>query len=237
MTLTFHGRHVLILGGTCELAACLVPLLLAEGLSVRATATAPQHAERLAGLLPAEHVLPLRLGDTASVAAFIEHLPPADYLVDLAHPRGEDLLLAQDPDVAEALFRAMGSHRLRLVQAVGRAMLARRFGRMLHVSSTAAARPAPGQGLYCALKRAAEGLYQALGVELAGRGVTTVSLRLGITDAGRGAAFLEKRPGLPGVGPQDAAAFMLYLLSDQGQSIQSTTITMDAGLLGRKYAT
>ncbi len=235
MSLTFQGKNVLLLGGSCTLGTTLIPMLTAQGLVVRATTTTPSHQSHLEEFLPPERIVVLRLGNASSLAAFLEHLPPADYLVDLAHPRGEDLLLAQDPTVAEGLFLAMGVHRLRLLQALGRAMLARRFGRMLYVSSTAAATPAPGQGLYCALKRAAEGMYQALGIELAGRGVSTVSLRLGITDAGRGAPFLEKRPQLPGVNPQDAAACILYLLSDQGLSFCSTTITMDAGLLARKY--
>ncbi|HCF05126.1 MAG TPA: short-chain dehydrogenase, partial [Desulfomicrobiaceae bacterium] len=114
--------------------------------------------------------------------------------------------------------------------------LAARLGRGLDFSSTADAVPAPGQGLYSALKRAADGIFHSLGAELASCGVSTVSLRLGLTQAGRGAAFLEHHPNLPWVSAEDAVSCMVFLLSDQGLCIRLTSITMDAGLLARKYS-
>ena len=66
--------------------------------------------------------------------------------------------------------------RARLVRAVGRSMLARRFGRCVFVSSSAAECPAEGQGYYAAAKLAGEALYRSLAVELSGRGITACSL-------------------------------------------------------------
>ncbi len=237
MKLTFQGRRALLLGGGCDLGLALIPLLDAEGLEVFATAASAPGRARLAALLPPERIYTVHLGEAASVSALAENPPLVDYLVDLAHLREDDaLLLSLDPAKAHATWMAMGAHRHQLICALGRGMLARRFGRMLYVSSTAAAVPAPGQGLYSALKRAAEGIYHALGVELASRGVSTVSLRLGLTQAGRGAAFLEHHPHLPWVSPEDAASCMVFLLSDQGLCIRLTSITVDAGLLARKYS-
>lgn len=237
MKLSFQGRRVLLLGGSCDLGRTLIPMLAAEGLEVWATAASAHGLARLSALLPPERILCVRLEEAHSVAALTENPLPVDYLVDLAHLRqDETLLLSQDPTTAHTTWMAMGAHRQHLLCALGRSMLARHFGRMLYVSSTAAATPAPGQGLYSALKRAAEGMYQSIGVELAGRGVTTVILRLGLTQAGRGTAFLQRHPQLPWVSPENAAACMVFLLSDRGLCICSTTITMDAGLLARKYS-
>lgn len=182
------------------------------------------------------------LADRAS----LESLRPAldagvDYLVDLAHSDREGLLAATGDEAADAYFETNVAARMQLLKAVTRSMLARRFGRLLHVSSTAAALPAPGQGLYCAAKRAAEGLYQTLGLELADRGVTALNLRLGLVDAGRGARFLDRddrRHSLTRwiVTLDQAVGTTLFLLSDQALALTCTTITMDAGLTARKYA-
>jgi len=235
MKLRFRGQHLMLLGGSCQLGQELIPLAQENGLTVHATHASPTGAQTLRRLLPETSIHHLDLGDPASVAAWAAHPLQLDYLVDLAHSTTEGLLLSLDPDQTQAQWLAMGARRQTVLQAVGRAMLARRFGRMLYVSSTAAACPAPGQGLYCALKRAIEGLYLTLGVEMAARGITTVVLRLGLAHAGRGAAFAQAHPHLPTVSPADAAALMLYLLSDQAQSIQSTLITHDSGLLAHKY--
>ena len=75
----------------------------------------------------------------------------------------------------------------------GLTMLARRFGRCVFVSSSAAECPAEGQGYYAAAKLAGEALYRSLAVELSGRGITACSLRQSCLYAGRCAVFLERR--------------------------------------------
>ncbi|HCF05451.1 MAG TPA: hypothetical protein DEU72_04290, partial [Desulfomicrobiaceae bacterium] len=126
MKLTFQGRRVLLLGGSCDLGLALIPLLDAEGLEVFATAASEQGRARLATLLPPEQIYTVRLGEAESVWALAENPPPVDYLVDLAHLREDDaLLLSLDPAKAQAVWMAMGAHRHRLVGALGRGMLAR----------------------------------------------------------------------------------------------------------------
>lgn len=84
-------------------------------------------------------------------------------------------------------------------------MLARRFGRCVFVSSSAAQRPSPGQGWYAAAKLAGEGLYRSLGVELAGRGLSACSARLSWLDAGRGHEFLSRHGQVARAMPAGAA--------------------------------
>ena len=77
-------------------------------------------------------------------------------------------------------------------------------------------------------------------VELGPRGITSVSLRLGLVDAGRGGRFLDadgRREGLGHrlVSLEQAAATLAFLLSDQALAMTCTTITMDAGLTANKY--
>ena len=239
MKLSFRGRTALILGGGSDMGLALAALLREEGVNVVPTHASEAGREAVARLFPDLASPRLELGDHDFGA-----LQPAldagvDYLVDLAQGDLEGLAAAAGEE-AEGYLEAHVSGRLRLLRAVTRSMLPRRFGRLVFVSSTAAALPAPGQGFYGAAKRAAEGLYQSLGLELGPRGVTSVSLRLGLVDAGRGKRFLDegdRRLNLGGrvVSLEQAASTLLFLLSDQALALTCTTITMDAGLTAQKY--
>jgi 3-oxoacyl-[acyl-carrier protein] reductase len=244
MKLNFRGNTVLVLGGGCSIGLALTALLLEEGLSVFPThasedskAAIYRKFPELAGRSPW-----LDLNDKASQAGLSPLLETGvDYLVDLAHADHEVLLAAAGEADMDAYFQAGVANRLLLLKALTRSMLGRRFGRLVHLSSTAAAMPAPGQGFYCAAKRSAEGLYQSLALELGPRGISSLSLRLGLVDAGRGERFLDKenrRQDLAHkiVTVDQAAGTLLFLLSDQALALTCTTITMDAGLTAQKYA-
>lgn len=239
MKLSFRGRTALILGGGSDMGLALTALLLDEGLAVIPTHVSGAGREAVARRFPELTSPRLDLGerDFAGLAPILNG--GVDYVVDLAQGDLEGLAAAAG-DEAEAYLEAHISGRLRLLRTVTRSMLPRRFGRLVFVSSTAAALPAPGQAFYGAAKRAAEGLYQSLGLELGARGVTSVSLRLGLVDAGRGKRFLDegdRRQNLGGkvVSLEQAASTLLFLLSDQALALTCTTITMDAGLTAQKY--
>ncbi len=237
MRLTFAGTRVLILGGSCAMGLALIDLARETGLTIVPTHSSESGRAALAERFPdlAARSPRLDLADPTSVDALERE---ADYVVDLAHARFEALMAASTD--ADAYFAAQIAGRQRLLRHLGRAMLARRFGRLIHVSSTAACLPAEGQGFYSAAKRAGEALYHALGLELGPRGVTSVSLRLGLLDAGRGADFLDtanRRATIkaPLVTTDQAASTLLFLMSDQALAFTCTTLTMDAGLTARKY--
>ena len=112
--------------------------------------------------------------------------PPA-HLVDLMHSRFESLIAGAAPEAIMEWAAVDIGLRARLVRAVGRSMLARRFGRCVFVSSSAAECPAGrAGGDMQPAKLAGEALYRSLAVELSGRGITACSLRLSWLDAGRG---------------------------------------------------
>jgi 3-oxoacyl-[acyl-carrier protein] reductase len=165
-----------------------------------------------------------------------------DYLVDLAHGDLEGLVAAVDGSVAGDFFQSHIAGRNVVVQQVARAMLSRRQGRMVYVSSTAAARPHPGQGFYAAAKQAAEALYRSLALELAGRGITTVTLRPGYVDAGRGRRYLERNalqalsrvPLGRALTVAEVVHAIMFLLSDDATGFNATTLTMDGGLTAGK---
>lgn len=239
MNLTYRGP-VLITGGSSRLGMTLAVALRAEGARTLSACRSPEGLERCraAGLdcLPfgEPEELPERCRDVCGE-------PPA-HLADLMHSRFESLIAGASPDAIAGWAAGDIGLRARLIRAVGRSMLARRFGRCVFVSSGAAACPAAGQGYYAAAKLAGEALYRSLAVELAGRGVTACSLRLSWLDAGRGRDFLERRreaaerrmPSGRLVGMDEAVRALAFLLSAEAASVNATEVTQDGGLSATK---
>jgi len=244
MKLHFRGNSALILGGSSAIGLAVAALLREEGLEPVLTHASDAGRAAIIERFPDLDAGCVRvdLGDPAGREALLPLLDAGvSYLVDLAQADREVLLASVGQAEAEAYFSAHVSGRSMLLKDVTRAMLARRFGRLVHVSSAAAALPAPGQGLYGAAKRAAEGLYQSVAVELGDRGISAVSLRLGLVDAGRGEKFLDRTgrrrsPSPKTVTLDQAASAICFLLSDEALAMTCTTITMDAGLTAQKYA-
>jgi 3-oxoacyl-[acyl-carrier protein] reductase len=98
--------------------------------------------------------------------------------------------------------------------------------------------PGKGQGLYASSKLAAEGIYRNVGLELAARGITTMSLRPGYVESGRGDKFigknrqtlLKKIPGGCFISEAEVAKTLLFFLSDTGIAFNGVNLTMDGGM-------
>ena len=218
MRLTFHGS-VLILGGSSELGRALALALRAEGAQVCCVCRDDAGCARCAqDGLPA-----LVLGDPETLPARCEALlgRPVGHLADLLHSRFEQLVAMAAPEAIERWADDDIALRARCLRAVSRAMLARRFGRCVFVSSSAAQRPSPGQGWYAAAKLAGEGLYRSLGVELAGRGHEFLS---------RHGQVARAMPAGRCLGPDDVLPGLCFLLSAEAAAINGSVVTLDGGL-------
>ncbi|UZP66732.1 SDR family oxidoreductase [Desulfovibrio mangrovi] len=262
--------HALILGG-CTIGQHLARLLLNEGRHVTITVSSKRRvAELRAALaLPEEQgcrlrVIPLQLEIQESVDSAMTQIlanGTPNRVADCMHPHLEGLIAAVEPDDAAAYFAAAVSARHRIMHGLTRAMLTgakgrrsagrqdnaagnlgrRVTGRLVYLSSTAAAMPNAGQGFYAAAKSAAEALFRSIGVELAPRGITTTTLRAGYVDAGRGARYLTEHPealrAVPlgrALAPEEVAATLHWLLSEAATGINATVITMDGGMTACK---
>ncbi|MDR2861566.1 MAG: SDR family oxidoreductase, partial [Syntrophobacterales bacterium] len=221
----------LILGGTCELALSLAPMLMAEGIRPVMTWRNSAGQERIVSHLTnwqgQYETVHLDLSDSRS---FTDIIPRAfDCLVDFAHGHYESLVSSADMERVGHYFAENVTARAVLLQYVTRMMLTRKKGRLVYVSSSAAERPAAGQGFYGAAKRASEALYQNCGLELGKRGITAAILRIGYVDAGRGRVFLREKPEaikqIPVERPltvQEVAEAILFLLSPGAYGINAS---------------
>ncbi len=246
MQLTFGGQVVFILGGTGALALEFAARAMAAGLTPVLTYRNAQGEQKItARLAERQHRyrtldLDLARPQPAQALAPLRHSP--DYLVDFAQGDLENLVAAADDNTAASYFKINISGRFMVVKAIARLMLQKRKGRMVFVSSAAAARPNPGQGFYAAAKSASEALYRNLGLELGERGITTVTLRPGYIAAGRGQQFIDnhqelikdKIPIQRALTAREVADTLLFLLSDCAQGFNATALTLDGGMSAGK---
>lgn len=119
-----------------------------------------------------------------------------------------------------------------------KAMLKRRAGRIVNISSVVGASGNPGQANYVAAKAGLIGLTKAMAKELASRGITVNAVAPGFveTEMTEGLAkkakdaMLEAIPaGRPGT-PEEVAAAVLFLASEEAAYITGQVIHVSGGM-------
>lgn len=251
MKLSFTGRRALVTGGNSRLGLELSRKMIEAGIFPTLTSRSEKgKAEIDRCLSECEGRYAHRYMDLSEPASIAEALSGMDegidYLVDLAQSDYEALVAAADPGKVAGYFAENVASRADLLKRVSRIMMKKRRGRLLFISSAAANRSDAGQGFYASAKLACEALYRNLGIELGGRGITTVSLRPGFVAAGRGERFLSqnreqakvrvkaKIPAGRILTAEEVAETILFFLSDSARGFNATEILMDGGLSAGK---
>jgi 3-oxoacyl-[acyl-carrier protein] reductase len=246
MNLRFSGTRVLLLGGTCDLAIRLAELLIAEGLYPILTWRSNEGKQHLSNAFHSStgryETAHLDLADPKSIDSLFNQLgQDLDYLADFAQGDFESLIGSANLNSIDRYFSQNVSFRAEILRSAARCMLQKKRGRIVYISSAAASRPNPGQGFYAAAKLASEALYRNLGLELASRGITTVTLRPGYIAAGRGAKYVDDNDGVTAGIPlgrvldcTEVAEAVLFFLSDNAVAFNATEICMDGGLTAGK---
>jgi len=122
----------------------------------------------------------------------------------------------------------------RATRAALPAMLRARFGRIVNVASIVGPRANAGQANYAASKAGAIGMTKTVAVEVARRGVTVNAVAPGLIETGftegiggeLAAAIPARRAGRP----EEVAACISFLASEEASYVTGTTLTVDGGL-------
>jgi len=187
-------RPAVVTGASSGIGEAVARALAAQGHPVVLGARRVEEMEATAAEIRSAggeaHVVPLDLGDPSSPSAFAREaerlLGEVEIVVSNAAMNQSGSMLTTDPeDFARTLeVNVQGSHRL--LQALLPAMIERRRGDVVVVTSDVVARPRPSMIAYVSSKWGLEGYVRTLQMELEGSGVRATVLRPGPTLTGMG---------------------------------------------------
>ncbi|MGD9855138.1 MAG: 3-oxoacyl-[acyl-carrier-protein] reductase [Planctomycetaceae bacterium] len=242
-----EGRIALVTGGSRGIGRSIVERLAREGAKVAFVYNSnAQAADQVVASLQAEGRETVAMqADVASkeqadrvVRDVIDRWGKIDILVNNAGIIRDGLLATMEPENWQAVIDTNLGSVYNFCQAVMRPMMSERFGRIINISSVSAEYGNQGQVNYAASKGGMQGLTRCLAAEIGRRNITVNAVAPGfiatdMTQAIRNAAEgeIKKRIPVRRLGqPEDIAAAVLFLASDDASYITGHVLTVDGGL-------
>lgn len=239
-------RSVLITGAggglgqafACVLARPGTPIALQYRTNLAAVESLAAELEQ-AGAHPVivQGELSTRVGPAALGKSVVERMGPVDILVNNAGDWVEKPLLETTDDEWDRLLHTDLRATYLMIRELAPAMVARKWGRIINVSSVAGLNYVPGEGLYGVAKAGINMLTKAFGVELARDGVTVNAVAPAWTlphdeqfPRAEDYPQCEDAPdGRPGHA-REVAALVRYLASDDAAHVTGQILPIDGGL-------
>jgi 3-oxoacyl-[acyl-carrier protein] reductase len=245
MSLT--GRIALVTGGSRGIGKAIVERLAREGAKVAFVYKASQaSADKItAEMAEKGHEVIGFQGDVAVkadadriVAEVLEKWGRIDILVNNAGIIRDGLLAVMEEDAWLSVINTNLNSVYNFCQAVMRAMMSQRHGRIINMSSVAAEFGNQGQVNYAASKGGIQGLTRCLATEIGRRNITVNAVAPGfietdMTEAVRNAAEGDIKKQIPvrRLGkPEDIANAVAFLASDDASYITGHVLVVDGGL-------
>ena len=164
-----------------------------------------------------------------------ERFGPVLVLVNNAGVRADGLSpQIADEDWARVIDTNL-SGAFRTTRRALRNMLKARYGRVVNVASIVGPHANPGQANYAASKAGLIGFTKTVAAEVARKGVTVNAVAPGfveteLTNGVNGDRFLQSVPARRFGTPDEIAACVRFLASEDASYVTGTTLTVDGGL-------
>lgn len=236
-------KKALVTGASGGIGAAIAKALHAQGATVGLSGTRREALDALAADLGERaHVLPCNLSDPEAVAALIgqagEAMGGVDILVNNAGLTRDNLALRLKDEDWDDVLNVNLKAAFILSRAALRGMMKARTGRIIGITSIVGTTGNPGQANYAASKAGMVGMSKSLAQEVAARGVTVNCVAPGfiataMTDALSDDQKDKLNAGIPAgrIGtPEDIAAAVVYLASDEAGYITGQTLHVNGGM-------
>jgi len=237
------GKTALVTGASGGIGGAIARVLHGAGAKVLLHGTRQAALDALkAELGERAFVAVSDLGDAAAADALVKSADEAmgqlDILVNNAGLARDMLAMRMKDEDWQKVIDVDLTAGFRLARAALRGMVRRRWGRIIGITSVVGTTGNPGQANYAAAKAGMVGMSKALAAEVAQRGVTVNCLAPGFIATAMTDGLTEEQKtriaqaipmGRVGT-PEEVAAGVLYLASEEARYVTGQTLHINGGL-------
>jgi 3-oxoacyl-[acyl-carrier protein] reductase len=231
-----------VTGSSRGIGAATAQVLAADGWPVRVNYRADEAGAKdvVAKIEAAGGTATLWQGDVSDADDIKRLLEPGDdgpvlVLVNNAGLRMDGLSPQLEDEQWQKVIDVNLTATFRATRAALPKMMRARFGRVVNVASVVGLHANAGQANYAASKAGVIGFTKTVAVEVARRGVTVNAVAPGLIETALAEEVIEGEmaKAIPArrIGtPEEVAACIRFLASDQASYVTGTTLTVDGGL-------
>jgi 3-oxoacyl-[acyl-carrier protein] reductase len=241
--MSFEGKIVLVTGASRGIGRAIAETFVARGAKVIGTATSESGAEAISSYLGENGKgFMLNVVDAQSIdsvlASIRAEFGEIDILVNNAGITRDNLLMRMKDDEWEDILDTNLTSVFRLSKAVMRAMMKKRFGRIITIGSVVGTMGNAGQANYAAAKAGLIGFSKSLAREVASRGITVNVVAPGFIETDMTRALTDdQRAGILSSVPanrlgdaKEIASAVAFLASDEAGYITGETLHVNGGM-------
>ena len=238
------GKTALITGATGGIGSAIARALHSQGAEVILSGTRQGSLNELAHeLSDRAHPIAADLSDKSSIDSLIKQISDistdgVDIVINNAGIVRDNLLVRMKDEEWNQVLDINLFAGYKLTQGLMRGMMKRRWGRIIGISSVVGTTGNPGQANYAAAKAGMIGFSKALAQEVATRGITVNVIAPGMIQTAmtddlnedQSARLLSTVP-LGRLGsPEEIAASVIYLASDEAAYVTGVTLHVNGGM-------
>jgi 3-oxoacyl-[acyl-carrier protein] reductase len=237
------GKAALVTGASGGIGGAIVRALHKQGATVTLSGTRVDALEQLKmSLGERTRVVAARMDDAAEIDRLAKDAEAAmgkiDILVNNAGITRDNISMRMKDEEWEKVLQVNLTGAFRLTRAAMRGMMRRRLGRVINITSIVGVTGNPGQANYAAAKAGLIGMSKSLAQELASRGITVNCIAPGfiatamtdvLTDDQK-KGILARVPADRLGTPQEIAAGVVFLASDEAAYVTGQTLHINGGM-------